>query len=103
MEKSIELKEKIQQIYQFDLSSWSRLEDYLWNTFYVLSQREFLLWWWKISIEDILILENEYKKIVEIILNSPIQNLVDKLNSNKPSENWKNPNIESIKIAFWIN
>ena len=45
-------------------------------------------------------LKLEYKKIVDVILLLPVQDILLKLDDNKPSENWTNSNIESLKRAF---
>lgn len=103
MQQSSELKDKIQEIYQSDLDWWLRIEDYIWNIWYVLSHREDILRWWNVTPEYILLLEKEYKQVVSIILELSTQDIIDKLNDNKPSKAWTNSNIESIKEAFWIN
>ncbi len=40
--------------------------------------------------------------MVEVVLNLSTQDIVDKLNRNKPEWFWTNPNIDSLKKAFNI-
>ena len=100
MQQSPELKDKIIEIYDHDFEWWSRIEDYLWNTWYVLVHKEYVLKSWKTTQEEMDALELEYKKIVDVILLLPVQDILLKLDDNKPSENWTNSNIESLKKAF---
>lgn len=102
MQKSPQLKQKIKEIYEHDFGWWSRIEDYFWNTWYVLVHKEDILKSWKITQEEIDALELEYKKMVEAVLLLSVQDILLKLDDNKPSENWTNSNIESLKRAFNI-
>jgi len=100
MQQSPELKDKIREVYEQDFESWSRIDDYLWNTWYVLLYKESILKWWKATQEEMEALELEYKKMVEVVLGLSTQEIIDKLEKNKPSWTWTNPNIDSIKKAF---
>ena len=100
MQKSPELKDKISKLYEIDTIWWNRIEDYLWNIWYVLSNGKRIIDSWIIKEEEFLLLEEEYKKMVEVILLLPIQDILLKLDENKPSENWTNANIEALKKAF---
>ena len=64
MQQSPELKSKIREIYEHDFEWWSRIEDYLWNTGYVLVHKEYILKSWKTTQEEIDALELEYKKMI---------------------------------------
>jgi len=100
MQKSPELKEKISKLYEIDTIWWNRIEDYLWNIWYVLANSQRMLDSWIIKQEEVSLMEEEYKKMVDIILLLPIQDIILKLEDNKPSENWTNANIEALKKAF---
>jgi len=100
MQQSPQLKSKIREIYEHNFESWSRLDDYLWNTGYVLVHKEHILKSWKTTQEEMDALELEYKKMVEVVLWLPVQDILLRLDDNKPSETWTNSNIESLKRAF---
>jgi len=99
MQKSPELRQKINEVSKNNQESWDRLEDYFWNTWFVLGSKEFMLSSWTPQ-EKIDLLELEYKKMVEIVLGLSTQEIINKLEKNKPSWTWTNPNIDSIKKAF---
>lgn len=101
MQKSPELKQKINEVSKINQESWDRLEDYFWNTGFVLWSKDYMLSSWTTQ-EEVDALEIEYKKMVEIILNLSTLNIIDRLEKNKPSWTWTNPNIDSLKRAFNI-
>lgn len=100
MQQSPELKAKIREIYEHNYEWWSRLGDYFWNLWPVLLYKERILKSWKTTQEEMDALELEYKKMVDVILLLPVQAILLKLDDNKPSENWTNANMESLKRAF---
>ena len=100
MQQSPELKEKISKLYELDTISWNRIEDYLWNIWYVLTNSQRMVDSWIIKQEEVSLMEEEYKKMVDVILLLSTQDIILKLDDHKPSENWTNANIEALKKAF---
>ncbi|NVP17158.1 hypothetical protein HUU51_00350 [Candidatus Gracilibacteria bacterium] len=101
MQKSPELKQKINEVSKINQESGDRLEDYFGNTGFVLGSKDYMLSSGTTQ-EEVDALEIEYKKMVEIVLNLSTLNIIDRLEKNKPSGTGTNPNIDSLKRAFNI-
>jgi hypothetical protein len=91
---------KLSEIHKKKPIHWDRISDYLWNVWFILNNKDYILNSWQISNSDISIIELQYKKLVDFVLNKDVDEISSILDDNVPTESWTNANIESLIKAF---
>jgi hypothetical protein len=96
-----EFKRKIALVKEKDNEIWSRLADYEWNVLSIISEPDFFIEGWILTIEEFNQKRQDYKKVIKQILELCIDEIIIKLEQNIPTDGWTDANIKSINKAFW--